>query len=786
MYEVPEELLKLPDQVKNKETGTRLETALEARRILDCALQEDEARSIQRAIVKGCYDGNAPYNQRKLNEQGRAWEANLNFMGLEGIVDSSRIPYYSLFSGVPTYAQFRTYHRPEEGLASQWDLKTAELFTELLNRWQEFKWNMQASQFEMIFEGWGPLIFDDDWRVSAVPARHILVPQESRSCLSEKMPFILVLVPYRVHELYAKIKNEKGAEAKGWKVENVQSAILRGTKGWNGNQDQTWKDQPWEKWQQKFKNKELMASYTDCDVIKCAHIFVKEYSGKISHKIFTHASVFKEDDKNNELGFLYEDNNKYDSYKQCMNIAFQNTGDGTWHSVRGTGLKSFKHEEVRNRLDCRIINNVFLGSSLVLQSGDAKTNQKLQLMVNGSITMIPPGTVLQTQQLNGQIEGPLAVSRYIQNQLAQKIGAFNQRSMSRDDGRGEMPTKAQVELQYSKENALNASQIDNYYDTLDCLYSEMFRRVMKSSDPEAKWFREQCEKSRIPKEALENMQYVRANRLSGYGSPQMRKMAMQESMPLVPMLNEKGKQAWLNEAIATVGGADKVSSWNPPMDEPDIDEAFAVLENDSLRNGSVPLVISGMDHVAHLDVHLQDAAERLGPLQQAVEEGQQVPPEELQSAFEYVSALGPHCEDHLSRIENDPSRKSLVQEFNGRIKLLTSFHGKLRSAIRAAQAQQAQEARENERAQALSALDQAKLQSAQLSMQIDAQKAQNDMRIKNEKAANQNNLKRWQVGQQNNLKTVQTAEQIRLDRIKTASQVSKDKMNGRKGNGSKK
>lgn len=784
----PDEILKLPSQVSNKDTGSRLSDALDARRLLTLALQEDEVRSMQRAIVKGCYDGNAPYNQRRLNEQGRAWECNLNFMGLEGTVDSSRIPYYALFSGVPTYANFRTKYRPDEGEATRWDLKTAELFTDLLNRWKEFKWNMQASQFEMIFEGWGPLIFEDpaDWRFSAIPARHVLVPQESRSCITNKMPWIMVLVPYRVHELYAKIKNESAASARGWNVENVRQAILSGTKGYDGDANRTWKDQPWEKWQQKYKNKELYASYTDCDVIRCAHIFVQEYSGKISQYTFTEAGIYKDDTKGDELGFLFEDKNRFDNYNQAMNVAFQNTGDGTWHSVRGVGLKSFKHEEVRNRLDCRLINNAFLASSLVLQSGDAKSNQKLQLMVNGSMTMIPPGTTLQQRQISGDIEGTMAVSRYIQNQLAQKIGTFNQRSISRDDGRGEQPTARQVELQAAKEGSLTASQIDNYYLELDCLYSETFRRVMKSSDPEAKQFREECEEAGIPKEALEKMQYVRANRLSGYGSPQMRKLAMQESMPLVPMLNERGKNAWLNEAIATVGGADKVTSWNPPMEEPDIDEAMAVMENSMLEAGEVPLVISGMDHVAHLDIHLQKAGEELGPLKQAVEEGQEIDPQTLQKAFEYVSALGKHTEDHLSKIENDPSRKQQVELFNGEIKLLTSFHGKLRSAIRAAQAAQAQKARQDAQAQQLSALDQAKQQSAQLDMEIKAAKAENDIRIKNEKASNQNNLKRWQVGQTNQLNTAKTVEQIRLDRIKTAADVQQKKLNGTKSNGSKK
>lgn len=384
------------------------------------------------------------------------------------------------------------------------------------------------------------------------------------------------------------------------------------------------------------------------------------------------------------------------------------------------------------------------------------------------------------------MEAPLAVSRYLRNDLAQKIGNFNQRSISRDDGRGEMPTAKQVELQAAKEGSLNASQIDNYYLELDALYEEVFRRVKDSSDKEAKRFVEDCLKAGVPREALDDMEYVRANRLSGYGSPQMRKMAMQESMALVPMMNERGKNNWLNEAISITAGPDKINAWNPPMDQPDIDEAMAVMENDMLHDGSVPLVISGMDNVAHLNIHLMDAEERLGPLQEAVEAGQELDQPTLQEAYQYVSALGEHVEEHLSKIANDPSRRSQYDLFSKQLKVLTAFHGKLRSAIRAAIANASLMAQEEQQAQALSALDEAKLASAQQDMAIKAAEAQQGMSIKQAKAQHQNALKRWQAGQKNQLDTAKTAETIRLDRIKTVAEIDNQKsLNRNKPNGSK-
>lgn len=545
------------------------------------------------------------------------------------------------------------------------------------------------------------------------------------------------------------------------------------------------RNQSWEEWQKRYKNKELTASYTEFDIINCAHFFVLEYDGKVSHFILTYQSISGKEEQND---FLFRDVNRYDSYDQAMNVAFQNTGDGSWHSVRGIGLKSFKHEEVKNRLLCRTVDNAFIGSGILLKTIDAKSEQKMQLRVTNMVSYLPPGTEMQQQRMAGDIEGVLSVSRYVENNLAQKIGAFNQRSMGMEDGRGEKPTATQVQYAAAKEGSLNASQIDNYYLDLDAIYTEVYRRVLTSSDPEAKRFRRDCLAAGIPEEAMafENMEYVRANRLSGYGSPQMRKMAMQEMVPIVAMLPEDGKRNWLNDYIAASQGADKVESYNPPMDEPDIQSAMATIENNLLHEGEIPQVISGMDHVVHLSIHLEDAEERLAPLQQAIEEGEELDEAALQDAYRYVSALGEHSEAHLEQIKNDPSRQQMAKIFEGQLNLLTAFHGKLRSAIRSAKAQAAQTAREEQQAMALSALDQVKLQSKQQEMAITAAEAQQGMVIKQTKAANQDQQKRLKTASEQQLKAIKTAEDIRLQRITTAAKIDNDKLNAKARNGSKK
>lgn len=780
LQDVPEQLLRLPSQVSDKSTESCLASAVSARSLVTTLVQEDRWRSYQRAVVDGCYDGNQPYNQAKLNRDGMGWCCNLNWLGMEGRIDGARIPYYALFSGVPTYATFKTYEGRGSPESARWNNSVAEYFTCALKEWgeggKEFNWHMQASQFELLYEGWGTLIREDDtdFKFRAVAARDVLVPQRSPSCLDKRVPYVVVRIAYRISELWDKIRNEKTADDLGWNVEVVKKAIMFGTRGADGVGASQYNS--WEVWQQKFKNREFEMSFTESDFIACAHLFVQEYSGKISH--FIVCESLQADDMKDENAFLFKHTNKFDSYSQVLHVGFQNTGRGQWHGVRGMGVKSFKAEETMNRLNCRAVDNAFLESGFTLQPQDNRSQDKLQMMVTHGVNWIPAGVnYIDRNASTGRMEGVLSVSRFLDNQLSQKLGNFQQRSIGRDDGRGEQPTATQVELSAAKETALSNGQIDNYYNFLDEVYTETYRRMLRSSDPIAKRFRERCEAAGVPKEAMDKMEYVRANRLSGYGSPQMRIMQLDASKGIVPMLNEQGKQAWLNEYISATQGPDKVNQWNPPMQEVTQDDAWIEVENGTLTDGIKPRLTSGQNDTNHLEGHLNFADEYLMPLAQAMEQGQN-DPAALQEAYTFVQVLGPHCEEHLARLQSDPFRQDAYKYFREKLRDLGGFNSKIFAAIRQAQrdAQLAQS--EQQAAMALGVKDQAELASMQSEQQRKDYATQQDQQRKTNKAVASQSLKTWQVGQQSRLAAIQTAAKIQNERALTAAKAAKAAKNG--------
>jgi AcrR family transcriptional regulator len=757
--------------------------AAQARELIGLAIQEDRGRSQQRGRVKGMIDGNAPYDEGKRKEAGIEWTANLNFGDGKAILQSARTPYYQLFKGVQNYATFATNYDTDNPDRTIWEDSIAKRFTCLLDRWKQFDWHMQASQYQLLLEGWSPLIFDKDgdWRFKSIPANAILVPKEACSTVDDRLPWVAVRVPYRVHELYDFIRNPDAAKDKGWNVELVKQVIMSASQSMYPQRN--WNTVPWETWQQDFKNKDLAVSYTKADIVYCCYLFVREFAkggepGKVSKFIVTEQVLAGAQNTGESSsvadGFLYEDIGKYDDYGDAMTVFFLDSGDGTWHGQRGLAMECFKHVEVMNRLKCRAVDGAFIRGSLVIKPNQQSDLQKMQVAQVGPVTYIPPGTEVVTGQLTGAIDEALAVDRLLTNHLANNIGHFNQRSVGgREDGRGEARTAAEIQAQIAKEATLSDGQITLYYSTLDCLYEQVFKRALTSSDPEAIRFRELLKRDGVPQEALDDMEYVRANRLAGYGSLQMRQMSDEQMLKIFSMLPTDGQRNVIDDYISTWKGPDKVSRYNPRIDYPDVDEAWAAMENAVIKSGEVMPVISGQDPVKHLTIHLADVEEQMSPLDQAIQVGEQIPAQVLQEAMGYLRNMLPHVQEHLQLLRVDPYRKQVAQKFDADLKAAVAFNGKLYGELRKAERAERQQQLDQQTASSLDVKTEAQIRNEALKTEADINrkdiKTQADIALKARKAQSSESLQTWQADQKNRREAATTLNGIQLDRVKTLS-----------------
>jgi hypothetical protein len=772
---------------------TRLQSAGDARKLLWALMQEDSPRSLQRALVKGLVDGHPPYDDERRKNEGRGWECNLNFMEGQAIMNRTAVPYYNLFARAFPLVECRTAYQPNHPKYEDWNKSISLRFHNLLKRWREFNWNIQQVSYWMRLHGIGfaNAENDHDWRFRSLETGSVLAPKGSPSCLDGRVPFLIVRIPYRIVELWNYIKNEDAAKKAGWNVEAVKLAIKYGMKGSIASSD--WYAQPWEHYERILKNNDLTASFTDGDLVNCAIILVEEfskpgqYTGKISKFIFTEFKTvgvdeFKKMPKGGEeeKDFLFSDPNCYDDYAECMIPFFRNTGDGTWHSVRGYAMEAFKHLEVDNRLLCQLINRAFIDSSVVMQSPNERERKRMELAVWGSVVRLPAGVELKPTVVQGGTDGVINTHRLLSNHLQSNLGTGAPRSISREDGRGEQPTARHVDYIAANEASISEGEITIFYEQLDSLYTLMFNRVVSysSSDDEAKRFIKECYEDGVPKEALQDMEFVRANRQNGYGSPEMGMMKMNQGQMLVPMLPEDGKQNWLEDAVTVVYGPDKTNRYAPKQHVPGDQDWEATVENQMIAAGRLPVIASGQDDVIHLQKHFEDAQQTLAPVGQGLnsQNGQKPDPQTLAQSTTYAQTMAQHTQEHIARLEHDPTRKKEAKLFSDQFKQLAEFSSVLWKAMRQAHRQIQIEQQQNDQATALSALDQAKVQSVQTGTQLAAQKVQSQIenqRVKTEQAMRLKDLK---TSHDLRINTIQTGHQIGLDRVKTGHEISMDRM----------
>lgn len=757
---------------------TRVQDAAAVRGIARRMTVEEEPRSRERALTKGLLDGNAPYSAKKRRESGQGWQANLNFLEGEAAIDSARVPYYQIFSGVKEYAVCKTNWGGDPQGRERASLVISKHFHKMLRAWKEFDWHMQNCIAEMLRWGYAPIIFDagNSWRFKSVDSKCVMVPLNTSSVVDDRIPCILIVEAFTVSELWDKIRDEGAAAAAGWNVPAVKRAIQKAASG-VGNANTPWSATPWEEWQRRFKNNDLYWS-SNGQMVYCYRLLVKEFregnKTSISQFIVSQLPVYDELNKENEdsdVGFLFRHVDRYDCYDDAIIVFFQNTGDGTWHSVRGMAMKGFKHWDASNRLKCKALDAAFQRCAIVLQTKNVKSADQLQLMVFSDRTILPPDTTVAQTGFAGDSEGVMAVDRMLTNHLSNNLGVYNQRTMTREDGRGEQPTATAVQNQVMKEASLSQGQISITYTSLDQLYDTIFSKAVVSSDADAKAFRKACEDEGVPIAALKDMDTVQANRESGFGSSAMRQQNLQQVAPIVPALPESGKNAYFDMVIAASLGVDKVDVLNPKVQIPQEDDSVAAAENGAMAAGSEQIVSNGQDNVNHIQIHMQDVAKRMNPIHEALDQGQQIDPQTLQTAFEYLQLMGPHLEQHMAPLMQDPNRKQLARQFETQIKGLVSFNGKLRAAILDAQRQAQITAQDQQNATALGAMDQAKLRSASLTDQIKQDKWQTDKAIKINKAETSNRLSAFKTLHQTTLSDFSTAADIKRDNVKTASEV---------------
>jgi len=685
--------------------ATRFATANDVQEFVIRLTTNDIERSKKRAAVRGLIDGNPPYRHSALRAAGRAEACNVNWGTGRSTVESGVGAYYDLAHEAPGVVSIRTGHgKPEERDA--WSrIMSAEAEAQFKDPTLDWDFEQQQSQNEMVLHGRGPFMFEDNDNPfpRSLHDGDLKVPERTPATV-RRWEVCSIDVDYYPPEVYAFIRDEEAAVSRGWDIDYTQRVIA------NAMDIQQPSTRAWDRefFQDQYKQNSL--NFVDeSKIVPLAHVFWKEFSGKI-----THAIVQRDGMANAEPKYLFFHFERYNSFTECVHPMYFDRGNGGWHyTVTGLGVKMYGAMVYENRLLCNLMDKAF-APKIFFKFGSASSSEKFTLTTFGDWGKIPAGTDVVQNPIAGLMQDGLAMFRTSSELMRSNLS--NYRQTARMDMPGNPATAKEVMLEASKESALNRTGINRYYQQLDVLYFEIVRRLCNpnSTHARAKAFQEACVKKGVPRECFGRIEAVNAVRVVGEGNPFLRREALEAMRPDVASLPEEGRNNWLNDRIAATAGAASVERYNPSKqakkmaDEQDWMLAQAI---SMMRQGMAPPITSEQNPVKFAAGILQAATQALQSLQQGGNPMQ---------VLAFLQLAGPAVLAHLRRFAQDPMRKQIFKVLLAQLKKVSSFTDKLRQTVAKMQKQQQAQ--------------QQKTQAAMSDQALAAAKARSDIAIKQAKA----------------------------------------------------
>lgn len=688
---------------------TRVKDCFSARQICLKMLDNDRLRARERAKVQGMLDGNAPYDPVKLRSMGQGWRTNLNFMEGYSNVQSIKTPYFALIGSVPAYAEVRT----KEGGSNQklYSEIITEQFSKMIKRWKDFSFQMQKAQQELVKFGIGPVLLADkyDWRFEALRHRDLLVPEQSAASLM-KWPFFAIRTEMQAMDLWAKVRPqvEKHSKDIGWDIEATRRAVQYCSKDlFSGRL--TWDGRNWEQWQEAFKNNDIYMSLVASESLMVYHLFVREYSEKISHYILAENALLPD--------FLFKRIDRYDTIPQVLTIFRNDVGNGDYHSIRGIGRLQYQHIECTNRLKNHLFDMGVAGTAINLKASTSKARDELQLMQMGPINILPPDVDLVQNRVVGFLSDAMNLDRELSAHLSANLGTVRRPGVGYQGQT--RPTGIQVQQDVINTTQITEGQMIIHFMDLDLLYEQMYVRASDPNTPdkEARLFQKACEEEGVPMIALRNYDWVRATRTAGYGSPQMRTVRSQQMMPYVGMLPESGRYNWVRDEVIAIAGPDNIDRYFPEQAFPTHDQWEANMENGVMHAGQHVMIADGQNHSIHADVHITSLEQMVTMANSMYQE---LPPASGLAALlkvqQYVEVCVPHTQAHLQLLANDKMHQSNFKALRARLGTLDNSIKQIDAIVEQGQEKQAALQSAQQTAQTT---DQIKLQQAQSQISID-------------------------------------------------------------------
>jgi len=407
--------------------------------------------------------------------------------------------------------------------------------------------------------------------------------------------------------------------------------------------------------------------------------------------------------------------------------------------------------EYQNRLLCNLGDKAF-SPKILFKPTTTEAANKFEIAHLSEFGVIPKGWDWSQTGIAGLMNDGMAMNNTITDIVANNLATYRGQQMKQE---GNPVTKAQVMHDASQQAALSKTQFNRYYEQLDMLYAEIYRRMadLNNTDKQSVEFRERCKKRKVPDEALGRVKSVEATRVVGQGSAFMRKQALDTLwITMGQSLPEEGRDNLIADKIAAEAGQSAVERYYPtkvtskmPTDQ----EAMATVWVGIMKEGVPPKITSSQNAITYANTWMQAASQAAASLKQGAD------PMEV---FQFLHVIGPAILAQLKRFGQDKTRQALLKQMLKNWKQLTKVTDDLQKHIQQAQQQKQQQ--------------NGKTQQAMSDAQLKAAKVKNDIQLKTVKTRAQ----MAQSEQKHRMKLAHETQDMALQDASTAAEIHRNRL----------
>lgn len=419
-----------------------------------------EGRFTTAAVIASKYNGDAPFDAKKLRDLKQGWRNNFSTQFLPSIIDRVRPQFKKPIENAEriTYSSLPAYI-PEASVKSR---KFCTGITKLIRSrpgWDDFV--NQLTQEEILFGSGVPAWLDDSWMPIYFGYNETYLPEGSQQHAS-KLQLAVFGQQMLIHEFLEKIRDKEAAVDAGYNLKECYKAANESAG------DAQKDDTPLDRVDTVREQGVLNYSYANQNkTVDLFHIVWREYNGDISMRTVSQKT-------GHDIRYVEQLHEESDAgFEDVCTLFTLQTGNRKFYGSKGLGRMLANLSIALERGRCLAADMSHLSGLLVMQA-DPKDINAIQPRVVHPFVVIPKGVDISSEKIEFSAQNYEILDQKLVNLAESIAGAFIPPNL---DNQGASSTTIEAAQKAEREMAVRQGVLGRFFKQFADLVSAMQRKI---------------------------------------------------------------------------------------------------------------------------------------------------------------------------------------------------------------------------------------------------------------------------------------------------------------------